>query len=76
MHKEMIHKLLGVHFWVDESRVDEYKAEGHVLVEEQPDPEPAEEQPEPEPVEEQELVEEQDAPKPEKKTKKTAKKKG
>ena len=40
MHKEFIHQILGTHFWVDESRVEEYKAAGHKLVEEQKAQEP------------------------------------
>ena len=40
MHKEFIHKTLGTSFWVDESRVEEYKALGHTLAEEKPKKEP------------------------------------
>lgn len=40
MHKEFVHRTLGVHFYVEESRVDEYKAAGHKLVKEQKAPEP------------------------------------
>ena len=63
----MIHKLLGVHFWVDESRVDEYKAEGHKLVEESNASEPEQ------PSEETEQPSEKTAVK-KAATKKTAKK--
>lgn len=40
MPREFIHKTLGVSFWVEDDRVDEYKAMGHTLVKEEKASEP------------------------------------